>query len=160
MVHLGNLESTQEASAAQGVTLTLLSCSDWSKFDRWVYAVNLRSICKLFYWYLKLTEFCVMLWCFWLPFSTGCTKWNTAAIKILLLFIAGFFNGFLVEKCAASQSHRNSDFGWHRSVRRLYNFHLAWFLRGLAGAASRLVSLSNYRVRRRRTLTICVPYMR
>ena len=27
VVHLGNLESTQEARAAQGVTLTLLSCS-------------------------------------------------------------------------------------------------------------------------------------
>ena len=31
-------------------------------------------------------------------FSTGCTKWNTAAIKSLLLFMAGLFIGFLVEK--------------------------------------------------------------
>ena len=44
-------------------------------------------------------------------FFTGCTKWNTAATKSLLLtlFMAGFFIEFLVEKCAACQS-----FGWHR----------------------------------------------
>ena len=40
-------------------------CSDWSKFDRWVHAENLCSILKLvFLWQLKLTEFCVNLWCF------------------------------------------------------------------------------------------------
>ena len=54
-------------------------------------------------------------------FSTGCSKWNTPAIKILLLFMVGFFIGFLVEKCAACQSHRKSDFRWHR-----FPFHLAW----------------------------------
>ena len=64
-------------------------------------------------WQLKLTEFCVNLWCFLMSFSTGCTKWNTAAIKSLLLFMAGLFIGFLVEKCVACQS-RKSDFGWHR----------------------------------------------
>ena len=37
----------------------------------------------------------------------GCTKWNTAARKILKLFMAGLFIGFLVEKCAACQSHRS-----------------------------------------------------
>ena len=35
-----------------------------------------------------------------LTFSTGCTKRNTAAIKSLLLFMAGLFIKFLVEKCA------------------------------------------------------------
>ena len=64
-------------------------------------------------WQLKLAEFCVNLWCFSLSFSTGCTKWNTAAIKSLLLFMAGLFIGFLVEKYVACQS-RKSDFGWHR----------------------------------------------
>ena len=64
-------------------------------------------------WQLKLAEFCVNLWCFLMSFSTGCTKWNTAAIKSLLLFTAGLFIGFLVEKCVACQS-RKSDFGWHR----------------------------------------------
>ena len=38
---------------------------------------------------------------------------HAAAIKSLLLFIAGLFIGFLVEKGVASQS-RKSDFGWHR----------------------------------------------
>ena len=76
-------------------------CSDWSKSDRWVHAENLCSIMKLVYfWQLKLAEFCVNLWCFFMSFSTGCTKWNTAAIKSLLLFMAGLFIGFLVEKCS------------------------------------------------------------
>ena len=37
--------------------------SDWSKFDRWVHAENLCSISCLL-WHLKLTGFCVNLWCF------------------------------------------------------------------------------------------------
>ena len=64
-------------------------------------------------WQPKLTEFCVNLWCFKLSFSTGCTKWNSAAIKSLLLFMASLFIGFLVEKYVACQSWK-SDFGWHR----------------------------------------------
>ena len=64
-------------------------------------------------WQLKLTEFCVNLWCLQLSFSTGCTTWNTVASKSLLLFMDGLFIGFLVEKCAACQS-RKSDFEWHR----------------------------------------------
>ena len=40
-------------------------------------------------------------------------KWNSAAIKSLLLFVASLFNGFLVEKYVACQS-RKSDLGWHR----------------------------------------------
>ena len=64
-------------------------------------------------WQLTLTEFFVNLWCFLLSFSTGCIKWNTAAMNSLLLFMAGLFIEFLVEKCAACQSWK-SDFGWHR----------------------------------------------
>ena len=57
---------------------------------------------------------------FLLSFSTGYgIKWNTAAMNSLLLFMAGLFIEFLVEKCAGCQS-RKSDFGWHRFV-----FHLA-----------------------------------
>ena len=52
-------------------------------------------------------------WCFLMSFSTGWTKWNTAAIKSLLLFMADLFIGSLVEKCVACQS-RKFDFGWHR----------------------------------------------
>ena len=48
-------------------------------------------------WELKLTEFCVNLWCFQLSCSTGCTKWNSAAIRSLLLFVASLFIWFLVE---------------------------------------------------------------
>ena len=60
----------------------------------------------------ELTEFCVNLWCFLLSFSTGCTKWNSAALRSLLLFMASLFIGFLVEKYVTCQS-RKSDFGWY-----------------------------------------------
>ena len=40
-------------------------------------------------------------------------KWNSSAIRGLLLFIASLFIGSLVEKCITCQS-RKSDFGWHR----------------------------------------------
>ena len=88
-------------------------CSDFSKIDRWVYAENLCSI-------LKLVNF--DSWS-WQSFESTCdffnclfpldVQWNTAAIKSLLLFMAGLFIGFLVEKYVACQS-RKSDFGWHR----------------------------------------------
>ena len=45
-------------------------CSDWSKFDRRVHPKNLCSVWKLAYWKLEPTEFCVILWCFKLSFST------------------------------------------------------------------------------------------
>ena len=80
-------------------------------------------------WQLKLTEFCVNLWCFKLFFSTGCTKWATAAFKSLLLFMAGLFFGFLVEKFVACQSWK-SDFGWHR-----FRFSPCW-MRNLEGLKS------------------------
>ena len=60
-----------------------------------------------------------------LTFSTGCTKWNSAAIRSLLLFMASLFIGFLVEKYIACQS-QNSDCRWHH-----FRFHLAWCVRGL-----------------------------
>ena len=63
-------------------------------------------------WQLKLTKFFVNLWCFILSFSTGYIKWNTAAINSLLLFTAGLFIEFFVEKCTACQSWK-SDFGWY-----------------------------------------------
>ena len=88
-------------------------CSDWSKFDRWGHAENLYSIVNLVYFDSLSWEFFVNLWCFLPSFPTGCIKWNTAAINSLLLFMAGLFIEFLLEKCAACQS-RKSDFGWHR----------------------------------------------
>ena len=40
-------------------------------------------------------------------------KMNYSCHKSLLLFMAGLFIGFLVEKCVACQS-RKYGFGWHR----------------------------------------------
>ena len=42
-----------------------------------------------------------------LTFSTGCTKWNSAAIRSLLLFMASLFIGFLVEKYVSCQRCTN-----------------------------------------------------
>ena len=107
------------------------------------FLVEKCSILKLVYfdswsWQSFLSS-CDVFYC--LP--TGCTKWNTAAINSLLLFMAGLFTEFLVEKCAACQSQK-SDFGWHR-----FHFSSCWMrveksLKRLSGAASRMVSLSNY----------------
>ena len=58
-------------------------------------------------------------------FFHWCTKWNSAATRSLLLFMASLFIGFVVEKYVACQN-RKSDFGWHR-----FRFHLAWCVRGL-----------------------------
>ena len=90
-------------------------------------------------WQLRLTEFYVNLWCFWLSFTTKCTKWNIAAIKSLLLFMAGLFIGFLVEKCVACQS-RKSDFGWHIVLA----FYLAWWVRGLKSQKAILALLDSF----------------
>ena len=64
-------------------------------------------------------------------FSTGCTKWNTTAIKILLYFMAGLFIAVLVERCTACQSHWKSDFGWHRFQKWAYSLALVRGVRGL-----------------------------
>ena len=102
--------------------------------------------CLLSVWQLKLTEYFVNLWCFLLSFSTGCLKWNTAAIKSLLWFMAGLFIEFLVGKCAGCQS-------WKTNLRCIaFVFTLldaGWkvpqaILALVSKAASRVVSLSNY----------------
>ena len=71
--------------------------SDWSKFDRCVHAENSYSFLKVV---------CFDSWQSFVStgFCTGCTKWNTATNKSLLLSIAGLFIGFLVEKCVACQN--------------------------------------------------------
>ena len=73
-------------------------CSDWSKFDRWVRAENLSSILNLVYFdswsWQSFVSTCDV---FNFLFSTGCTKWNSAAIRSLRLFMANLFIGFLVE---------------------------------------------------------------
>ena len=85
-------------------------------------------------------------------FYTGCTKWNTAAIKSLVLFMAGLFIGFLVEKCLACQNsvirfRIASSFSFSTLFNALEglkvssNCGLPWYL---SGTESRMVSLSNY----------------
>ena len=82
-------------------------------------------------------------------FSTGCTKWNSAVIRSLLLFMASLFIGFLVEKYVALQSRKSDSDGI------VFVFHLAWCVRRLKSlkrfwpylivfSASQKVSLSNY----------------
>ena len=100
---------------------------------------------------LKLTVFCINLWCFKLSFSTECTKWNSAVIKSLLSFMASLFIGFLVEKYVACQS-RKSDFWWHRFrfspclMRKRVEKSEAILALLDSFSASRMVSLSNYRI--------------
>ena len=73
-------------------------------FMLWLVKISQVSACVKFMqhlescllWQMRLTEFWVNLWCFLLSFSTRCTKCNTAAIKSVLLFMAGLFIGFLV----------------------------------------------------------------
>ena len=83
--------------------------------------------------------------CFW------CTKWNSAAIKSTLLFMASLFIGFLLEKYVGCQS-RKSDFGWHRfrfspcltRIKRVEKSEaILALLKRLPGASSWMVSLRN-----------------
>ena len=97
---------------------TLIGQNMTGEFMRKIYAAS---------WNLfTLTAEAERVLCFLMPFSTGCTKLNTAAIKSLLLLMAGLFIGFLVKKCVACQS-RKSDFGWQF----VFVFHLAWYARGV-----------------------------
>ena len=125
-------------------------CSDWLKFDLSSCVKFMQHLESCLLWQLKLTEFCVNLWCFLLPISTGLYKMKYSCYQESSV-INGLFIGFLVEKCVACQS-RKSDFGWHRfrfspclmrkrGFKILSDSGLTWYL---SGAASRMVSLSNY----------------
>ena len=83
-------------------------------------------------------------------FSTECTKWNSAAIKSLLLFMASLLIGFLVEKYVGSGK---SEIRFRNGI--VFVFHFAWCVRGLKSLkrflpyvivfrSSRMVSLSNF----------------
>ena len=125
-------------------------CSDWSKLDRWVHAKNLCSILKLVYFdswsWQSFVSTCDV---FLMSFSTGCTKWNTAAIKSLLLFMASFLLVFWLRDASLVKVGNPISDGI------VFVFHLAWCVRGLKSlkrfwpylivfSASRMVSLSNY----------------
>ena len=79
-------------------------CSDWSKFDRWVHVENLCSVWKLAYWLLKLTEFCVILWCFKLSFST----WYQYKMKYSCYQDCSVIHGWFVYCAFCWQMHRLS----------------------------------------------------
>ena len=70
-------------------------CSDRSKFDRWVHAENLCSILNLVYFdgwsWQSFVSTCDIFNCL---FLLDVQKWNTAAIKSILLFLASLFIGF------------------------------------------------------------------
>ena len=82
-------------------------CSDWSNLtgESWgKFRQHLESV----------TKFCVNLSFIYLSFSTGCTKWNSAAIRSLPLFMASLFIGFLVVEKYVTCPSRKSDIWWHR----------------------------------------------
>ena len=125
-------------------------CSDWSKFDRWVHAENLCSILKFVFFdswrWQSFVSTCDVFNCL---FSTECTKWNSAAIRSLLLFIASSFIGFWLRNTSLVKVGNLILDGI------VFVFHLAWCVRGLKSlkrfwpylivfSASRMVSLSNY----------------
>ena len=98
-------------------------CSDWSKFDRWVHAENLCSILKFFTLTAEANRVLCQLVMFLTVFSTGCTKWNTAAIKSLLLFMAGLFIGFWLRNVSLVKVGNPISDGI------VFAFHLAWSVR-------------------------------
>ena len=87
-------------------------CSNWSKFDKWFMQKIYTASWNLFTLTAEANRVFCQLVMFY-TFSTGCIKWNTAAINSLVLFMAGLFIEFLVDKYAACKSWK-SDFGWHR----------------------------------------------
>ena len=96
-------------SRSTSIFYALIGQNLTGEFMRKIYAASW----KLFTLTAEADRVLCKLVMFLTVFSTGCTKWNSAAIKSLLLFMASLFIGFLVEKCVAGQS-RKSDFGWHR----------------------------------------------
>ena len=80
----------------------------------WLVKIWQLSSCRI--WFIQHLQPCLLsvwqlkLWYFLLSFSTGCLKWNTAAINSLLWFMVGLFIEFLVGKSAGCQSWK-SDFG-------------------------------------------------
>ena len=102
--------------------------SDWSKFDRWVYMERslLRKLMFTDNWgWQNFVKSCDIFNCL---FFSGCTKWNAAAVKILVIH-GRFF--LLVEKCAECQSHWKFDFELHRSQKWAYSHHLGWCVKWL-----------------------------
>ena len=121
-------------------------CSDWSKFDRWVHAENLSSILNLVYF---------DSWS-WQSFVSTCDVFNCLfpldVQNEIQLLSRVFCYSWLV--CLLGFWLRNTSLvkvGNPISDGIVFVFHLAWKLWSdtgltwyLSGAASRMVSLSNY----------------
>ena len=95
-------------------------CSDWSKFDRLVHAENLCSILKLVYFdswsWQSFVSTCDVFYCL---FPLDCTKWNTAAIKSLLLLMVCLL-GFWLRNALLVKVENPISGGI------VFVFHLAW----------------------------------
>ena len=97
---------------------------------------------------IAATEFCVILWCFYLSFCTGSTKWNTATINILLLFLAGLLIGLWLKNPPLDKK-KSETIVFKNMLLLVSLLHLAglwkksYYLMDF-GAASRPLSLSNY----------------
>ena len=117
-------------------------CTDWSKltgeYMRKIYSASWN----LFTLTTEADRVLYQLVMFLTVFSTECTKWNSAAIKFVLL-------GFWLRNTWLRQSWKSISDGM------VFVFHLAWCVRGLKSlkrfwpylivfTASRMVSLSNY----------------
>ena len=94
-------------------------CSNWSKFNRWCSILNLVyfDICS---WQSFVSTFDVLT-----VFSTGCTKWNSAAIRSLLLFMVVCLLGFWLRNTSLVKVGNLISDGI------VFVFHLAWCVRGL-----------------------------
>ena len=101
------------------VTLSVqFLCSDWSKFDRWVYAENSCSI-------LKLVNFDSWRW---QSFVSTCDVFNCLFpldVQNEMLFMAGLFIGFWLRNTALVKV------GNPISDVIVFVFHLAWCVRWL-----------------------------
>ena len=102
-------------------------CSDWSKFGRWVHAENWCSILNLacLLSQLKLTEFCVNLWCF------NCLFLLDVQNEIQLLLRVSFYSWLV---CLLGFWLRNPSLvkvGNPISDGIVLVFHLPWCVRGL-----------------------------
>ena len=91
--------------------------SDWSKFKRWVDAENLCSIWKLVY------RSCLLVYWSWQNFVASSSDVFNRLFPVdvqnekqLLsrFFRYSLFMGFLVQKCAPCQIHRQSNLGCYR----------------------------------------------
>ena len=87
--HFGRENSTRFYMLVRQSLLTFLPVTRWSRSTSNFYVLIGQNLTgefmrKIYTASGNLTEFCVIFWCFKPSFCTWCTKWNAAAIKIVL----------------------------------------------------------------------------